>query len=71
MPDWRRIFRRSEPEPAARAAPTREPRIRSRGAPMPFSKGRMAQALVLAGVDPERSYQLALRIQWELSLIHI
>jgi len=69
MPDWRRILRRSEPEPAARAAPTREPRIRSRGAPMPFSKGRMAQALVLAGVDPERSYQLALRIQWEVSRI--
>ena len=30
---------------------------------MPFSKGRMAQALVLAGADPERAYQLALRIE--------
>jgi 2-phosphoglycerate kinase len=69
MPDWRRIFRRSEREAPAPAPPSREPRIRSRGAPMPFSKGRMAQALVLAGTEPERAYQLALRIQREVSRI--
>jgi 2-phosphoglycerate kinase len=52
-----------EPEPPP-ALPGREPRIlATRGAPMPFSKGRMAQALVLAGADPERAYQLALRIE--------
>ena len=34
---------------------------------MPFSKGRMAQALVLAGADPERAYQLALRIEREVT----
>ena len=61
MPDWRRIFRAAAPEPAEPPRlPAREPRIRSRGAPMPFSKGRMAQALVLAGAEPERAYQLAL-----------
>jgi 2-phosphoglycerate kinase len=69
VPDWRRILGRGEPKPAAPTLPSREPRIRSRGAPMPFSKGRMAQALVLAGLDPERAYQLALRIQWEVSRI--
>jgi 2-phosphoglycerate kinase len=47
--------------------PVREPRIRSRGAPMPFSKGRMAQALVLAGADPEHAYRIALRIEREVS----
>jgi len=70
MPDWRRMFRHgTAPEPPAPAAPSREPRIRSRGAPMPFSKGRMAQALVLAGVEPERAYQLALRVEREVSRI--
>ena len=34
---------------------------------MPFSKGRMAQALVLAGAEPERAYQLALRIEREVT----
>src|SRR5712691_6949646 len=34
---------------------------------MPFSKGRMAQALVLAGVEPERAYELALTIQREVA----
>src|SRR5690348_17684985 len=33
---------------------------------MPFSKGRMAQALVLAGADPERAYQIAMRIEREV-----
>jgi 2-phosphoglycerate kinase len=47
--------------------PAREPRIlATRGAPMPFSKGRMAQALVLAGADPERAYQIAMRIEREV-----
>ena len=62
-PAW---LRRTPPEPEALAPapPGREPRIlATRGAPMPFSKGRMAQALVLAGADPERAYQLALRIE--------
>ena len=34
---------------------------------MPFSKGRMAQALVLAGADPERAYQIAMRIEREVN----
>ena len=52
------------PPPAA----GREPRIlATRGAPMPFSKGRMAQALVLAGADPERAYQIAMRIEREVN----
>ncbi len=64
-PGW---LRRAEPaaEPVQPPA-AREPRIRSRGAPMPFSKGRMAQALVLAGADPERAYQLALRIERQVT----
>jgi 2-phosphoglycerate kinase len=73
MPSRRRIhlpgwLRRTAPvaEPPA-AGPDREPRIlATRGAPMPFSKGRMAQALVLAGADPERAYQLAMRIEREV-----
>ena len=61
-PAWLRR-RAPEPEPPP-PVPGREPRIlATRGAPMPFSKGRMAQALVLAGADPERAYQLALRIE--------
>jgi len=62
-------LRRSEPAPEPPAAlPAREPRIlATRGAPMPFSKGRMAQALVLAGADPERAYQLAMRIEREVN----
>jgi 2-phosphoglycerate kinase len=71
MPDWRRLLRRggAAPPPGPPAAPRREQRIRSRGAPMPFSKGRMAQALVLAGVEPERAYQLALRIEDEVAAL--
>ena len=65
-PDWLR--RRAPAPPPPPAVPGREPRIlASRGAPMPFSKGRMAQALVLAGADPERAYQLALRIEREVT----
>ena len=68
MADWRRLLRRGPGEPALEPAPpAREPRIKSRGAPMPFSKGRMAQALVLAGAEPERAYQLAMRIEREVS----
>ncbi len=55
-------------EPPVPVAAGREPRIlATRGAPMPFSKGRMAQALVLAGADPERAYQLAMRIEREVN----
>ncbi len=62
-------LRRAEPAPEpAPAVPAREPRIlATRGAPMPFSKGRMAQALVLAGADPERAYQLAMRIERQVN----
>ena len=67
LPGW---LRRGTPvavEPPAAVA-GREPRIlATRGAPMPFSKGRMAQALVLAGADPERAYQLAMRIEREVN----
>src|SRR5689334_7283443 len=65
LPRWlRRTPPPIEPPPAV---PGREPRIlATRGAPMPFSKGRMAQALVLAGADPERAYQLAMRIEREV-----
>jgi len=63
---------RREPDvavPPPSAAAGREPRIlATRGAPMPFSKGRMAQALVLAGADPERAYQIAMRIENFLAL---
>jgi 2-phosphoglycerate kinase len=62
-------LRRREPDATPPPAPpAREPRIAARrGAPMPFSKGRMAQALVLAGADPERAYQLAMRIEREVT----
>jgi 2-phosphoglycerate kinase len=39
--------------------PDREPRIRGRGHPLPFSKGRMATTLFLSGFEPERSYEIA------------
>jgi 2-phosphoglycerate kinase len=35
------------------------PRVRGRGHPLPFSKGRMATTLFLSGFEPERSYTLA------------
>ncbi len=41
----------------------REPRIRGRGHPLPFSKGRMATTLFLSGVEAEHAYQLALEIE--------
>src|SRR5579871_1653364 len=66
-PRW---LRRAAPaiEPPPPPPGGREPRIlATRGAPMPFSKGRMAQALVLAGADPERAYQLAMRIEREVN----
>jgi len=37
----------------------REPRIRGRGHPLPFSKGRLATTLFLSGFEAERSYELA------------
>jgi len=39
--------------------PDREPRIRGRGHPLPFSKGRLATTLFLSGFEAERSYELA------------
>ena len=41
----------------------REPRVRGRGHALPFSKGRMATTLFLAGVEAEYAYQLALEIE--------
>ncbi|HEY3766998.1 MAG TPA: ATP cone domain-containing protein [Gaiellales bacterium] len=64
----RLVRRPADVETPVAAVPGREPRIlATRGAPMPFSKGRMAQALVLAGADPERAYQLAMRIEREVN----
>jgi 2-phosphoglycerate kinase len=40
-----------------------EPRVRGRGHPLPFSKGRMATTLFLSGVEAEYAYQLALEIE--------
>ena len=42
---------------------SREPRIRGRGHPLPFSKGRMATTLFLSGVEAEHAYALALEIE--------
>ena len=42
---------------------SREPRIRGRGHPLPFSKGRMATTLFLSGVEAEHAYELALEIE--------
>jgi 2-phosphoglycerate kinase len=39
--------------------PDREPRIRGRGHPLPYSKGRLATTLFLSGFEAERSYELA------------
>jgi 2-phosphoglycerate kinase len=43
------------------------PRIRGRGHPLPFSKGRMATTLFLAGFDPERSYVIAREVEREVT----
>ncbi|HET7429598.1 MAG TPA: hypothetical protein VFJ66_09085 [Gaiellales bacterium] len=40
-----------------------EPRIRGRGHPLPFSKGRMATTLFLSGVEAQHAYELALEIE--------
>ena len=45
----------------------REPRIRGRGHPLPFSKGRMATTLFLAGFEPERSYAIARAVERAIS----
>jgi 2-phosphoglycerate kinase len=42
---------------------SREPRVRGRGHPLPFSKGRMATTLFLSGVEAEHAYALALEIE--------
>ncbi len=47
--------------------PDREHRIRGRGHPLPFSKGRMATTLFLAGFEPERAYALARQIESEVA----
>jgi 2-phosphoglycerate kinase len=43
------------------------PRIRGRGPGLPYSKGRMAQTLMLSGFAAERAYQLALVIEREVA----
>jgi 2-phosphoglycerate kinase len=45
----------------------REPRIRGRGHPLPFSKGRMATTLFLAGFEPEQSYAIARAVERAIS----
>ena len=45
----------------------REPRIRGRGHPLPFSKGRIATTLFLAGFEPERSYAIARAVERAIS----
>ncbi|MGN6378487.1 MAG: ATP cone domain-containing protein [Gaiellales bacterium] len=68
MPEWRFWRRRGEPvEPAL--APAREPRIRGSRAGLPYSKGRMAQTLMLSGFDAERAYQLAQMIEREVASV--
>ena len=37
------------------------------GEEVPFSKGLMARALVLTGIDPERSYLIARRAERDLA----
>ena len=67
MPRWR-FWRRSEPVvPIVDRA--REPRIRGRGPGLPYSKGRMAQTLMLSGFAAERAYQLAQMIEREVSSV--
>src|SRR5437764_14804724 len=43
--------------------PDREPRIRGRGHPLPFSKGRLATTLFLSGFEPERADELARMVE--------
>jgi 2-phosphoglycerate kinase len=49
----------------------REPRIRGRGHPLPFSKGRMATTLFLSGEDAEHAYELALEIEAALGCLEV
>jgi 2-phosphoglycerate kinase len=67
MARWR-FWRRREAEAPA-ADPAREPRIRGRGPGLPYSKGRMAQTLMLSGFAAERAYQLAQMIEREVSSV--
>ncbi len=47
----------------------REQRIRGRGYPLPFSKGRMATTLFLAGFEPERGYAIARAVERAIASI--
>jgi 2-phosphoglycerate kinase len=67
MARWR-FWRRGE-SAAPVADPAREPRIRGRGPGLPYSKGRMAQTLMLSGFAAERAYQLAQMIEREVSSV--
>src|ERR1700709_1095464 len=62
-----RFWRRAAPAPAVPPAPRGEPRIRGRGPGLPYSKGRMAQTLMLSGFEAERAYQLAQVIEREVA----
>jgi 2-phosphoglycerate kinase len=66
MPDPR-FWRRRLPEPEPEVARRGEPRIRGRGPGLPYSKGRMAQTLMLSGFEAERAYQLAQVIEREVA----
>ena len=65
MRDLRFWRRRAGPQPPPVAEP-REPRIRGRTAGLPYSKGRMAQTLMLSGFEAERAYELAQVIEREV-----
>lgn len=67
MRDLRFWRRQPEPPSEPRPAEVREPRIRGRTAGLPYSKGRMAQTLMLSGFESERAYQLALMIEREVA----
>jgi 2-phosphoglycerate kinase len=69
MPEWRLWRRRGGQQPEPVADPGREPRIRGRGAGLPYSKGRMAQTLMVSGFTAERAYELAQLIQREVTAV--
>jgi 2-phosphoglycerate kinase len=69
MPDWRLWRKHGRAGPEQPADPAREPRIRGRGAGLPYSKGRMAQTLMLSGFAAERAYQLSQVIEREVAAV--
>jgi 2-phosphoglycerate kinase len=68
MPEWR-FWRARGGRADPGQGPGREPRIRGRGPGLPYSKGRMAQTLMLSGFEGERAYQLAQVIEREVASV--